>query len=68
MSRNLAGALLGPTADTVQDAANVTGGLASGDFSKSEIRSLRKLLPYQNLFYIRRLLNAIEEEAVDVVE
>lgn len=61
-SRNVLGALMGPSLGTVEDMATVTGAISQGEFTDSEKRKVRKLLPGQNLFYIRRLLNELEEE------
>ncbi len=66
-SRNAVGALLGPSFGTVSDVASTVGALSSGELTESEIRTMRKLLPYQNLFYTRALLNKIEGEVVDAV-
>jgi hypothetical protein len=63
-TRNVAGALLGPSLGTVQDLSQVIGALSTGDLSKSDVNAMRKMLPYQNLFYVRRLLNELEDKAV----
>jgi hypothetical protein len=62
-SRNVTGALLGPSLGTVQDLAQIIGAISTGDLSKSDVRAMRKMLPYQNLFYMRQLLNSLEEKA-----
>ena len=59
-SRNLVGALLGPTAGLAEDVRQVVGNTIAGDI-RSDSRALRRLLPYQNLFYIRSLLNIAEQ-------
>ena len=59
-SRNVLGAMIGPTAGAIQDLAQVTGSGFAGDFRQSDVRALRRLLPYQNLFYMRQLLDAAE--------
>lgn len=64
-SRNVIGALLGPTVDTVEDVTKVTGALSTGEISESDVRSMRKLVPGQNLFYLRNLFNRFEEQAAD---
>lgn len=61
-SRNIAGALLGPSFGTVQDVWEVGGATASGEFTERDVHKLRKLLPGQNLFYMRRLLNELEKD------
>jgi hypothetical protein len=62
-TRNVAGALLGPSLGTVQDMSQVIGALSTGDLSRSDISAMRKMLPYQNLFYMRGLLNQLEDKA-----
>jgi len=61
-SRNIMGALLGPSAGTIEDLNAVTGAMAQGELTKSDLRRVRKLIPGQNLFYIRQLLNSLEKD------
>ncbi|HGN0344267.1 TPA: hypothetical protein ACKRH9_000949 [Proteus mirabilis] len=61
-SRNGIGALLGPTFDLGGDIKNITSGVLNGEFDDREVRSVRKLLPFQNLFYLSPLLNQVEEQ------
>ncbi|MCK5015854.1 MAG: hypothetical protein KAS32_02185, partial [Candidatus Peribacteraceae bacterium] len=63
--RNIMGAIFGPTVGTVTDAAVSTRALATGDLQKSDIHAMRKMLPMQNLFYWRRLLNSLEEQTAE---
>ena len=60
-SRNVVDSLLGPTAGRVEDAARLSGAMATGEWRESDTRAMRRLLPYQNLFYLRRLFDAGEE-------
>lgn len=66
-SRNAVGALLGPTFGAVGDAFTVTGGLGQellgdeGGWSDSDTKAVRRLLPYQNIFYLRWLFDEAEE-------
>lgn len=60
-SRGVLGALLGPTAGKIENMAQAAGALASGEFTGSDTRAARRLLPLQNLWYIRRLLNEVED-------
>lgn len=62
-SRNALGALLGPTFDTVGDAMQVSGSFFAGDWAASDTHALRKLIPMQNLFYIRQLFDQVEAGA-----
>ena len=66
-SRNIMGSLLGPSVGTVQDIFQVTGSASQGEMTKSDIRAMRKMLPYQNLFYIRTLLDELEETTAEAV-
>ncbi len=61
-SRNGIGALLGPTFDLGGDIKNITAGVLNGEFYDREVRSIRKLLPFQNLFYLAPLLNQVEDQ------
>jgi hypothetical protein len=66
-SRNVTGAFLGPTADAVSDIFQVSGSIFAGDTTKSDLRKARQLLPMQNLFYVRGLLNQVEEATGDAL-
>lgn len=60
-SRGVLGALLGPTAGKIENLSQAVGALASGEFMAKDTRAARRLMPLQNLFYIRQLLNQVEE-------
>lgn len=60
-SRNVIGAFLGPTADAVSDIFQISGSIFAGDTTQADLRKFRQLLPLQNLFYIRGLLNQVEQ-------
>jgi len=66
-SRNAVASVLGPTFGTVSDAFEMTGSLAANDWSASDTSKLRQMIPYQNLFYLRRLFNAAEHGANDAL-
>lgn len=72
-SRNALGAIFGPTVGTVTDVMEVTGGIGMqiGDdpqgFTQRDMRAFRRLLPYQNLWYTRNLLNYVEEQSAEVM-
>lgn len=67
-SQNVVETLGGPTFGTVGDIqATIQGVFTEGGtfdprLKQSDIYRFRKLLPYQNLFYLRRLVNALEGE------
>lgn len=60
-SRNIYGAFLGPTADAVADVFQISGAAFADDFKESDLRKARRLLPFQNLFYLRWLFNEVEQ-------
>lgn len=64
-TRNIYGTFLGPSADAVADIFQVSGSIFAGDTTQSDLRKARQLLPFQNLFYIRGLLNEVEEGVGD---
>lgn len=72
-SRNAMGALFGPTVGTVQDVFQVTGGIGMSvgsdpkGFTQKDMRAMRRLLPYQNLWYTRNLLNYVEKQSAEVM-
>lgn len=60
-TRNALGAFLGPSFGAGQDIFTVSGSIASGEpLTDGDIAALRRLLPYQNLFYIKSLFDAVE--------
>jgi hypothetical protein len=61
-SRSVSEALLGPTLGTGLDTTvRVVGSAGRGDWQASDTRALRRLVPWQNLFYLRRLFDQAEE-------
>jgi hypothetical protein len=42
-------------------------GFADGTLEQKDVERFRRLLPAQNLFYIRRLFNAIEGEVGEAI-
>jgi hypothetical protein len=60
-SRSFSGDLVGPTFGTLEDAGRAFGTLFSEDFNKGDLSSLRRLIPYQNLYWIRRGLTEGEQ-------
>jgi len=41
-------------------------GLTPGDWTDADTRAIRRLIPYQNLFFIRQGLDRIEKEVGDL--
>lgn len=62
-SRNAVGALTGPSFGLASEAIGIMGSAFAGDWAASDTHAVRKLLPYQNVFYLRLLLDRIERSA-----
>jgi hypothetical protein len=60
-SRNFVGQLLGPTAGKIENLVTATGSAATADWTASDTHRVRRLLPFQNLFYLRAGLDKVEE-------
>lgn len=60
-SRNLLGTFVGPTAGFVGSVGPVLRAAASGEATRSDVKALRRLIPYQNLFYLSHLFDAAED-------
>ena len=59
-SRNITGALLGPTFGMAQDLFQVSGALSTAEIKPSDVHAMRRLLPLQNVPYLRGLFNQLE--------
>jgi hypothetical protein len=62
--------MLGPVAGTIGDlySQRLPQKIMAGELSEADVHKLRRLLPGQNLFYIRRAINALEEEAAEAID
>lgn len=61
-SRNLVGQLAGPSSGLLQDLEQIIESLASeGVLKKSDTNALKRLLPYQNLIYLRWLFEKAKQ-------
>ena len=64
-ARSVIGDLLGPTAGKAADYATALGtgtaALTGGEISESDIKAVRRLIPYQNLIYLRQVFNQIQD-------
>jgi len=65
VDRNVVDSLLGPSVGTVNDTASLVGAASEGKASRSDLHKARRLLPFQNLFYLRWLFDHAEDEAGD---
>jgi hypothetical protein len=61
VSRSAADMLLGPTWGKIEALPKLTGSAFAGDWSAADTTALRRLVAGQNLFYVRGLLNQVEQ-------
>ncbi len=55
--------MLGPTTGTARDMISLLGGATGAGFTQSDVNAFRRLLPLQNVFYLRWLFDAAENGA-----
>ncbi len=67
-SRNITGSLIGPSAGLVQSGVQVFGAATNLELTRADLRATRRLLPYQNLFYVRALLTAAQDETAEQLD
>ncbi|WP_131857444.1 hypothetical protein [Bosea sp. BK604] len=60
-SRGILGTLAGPTAGKIERIAQISGSAATGEWTASDTTAVRRLVPFQNLFYVRGLLDQVEK-------
>jgi hypothetical protein len=61
IERNLDNLLLGPTWDLIERGGKVVGDLARGDVNQGTLHALRQMVPLQNLYFLRVMLDKVEE-------
>ncbi len=61
-SRSIVSALLGPSIGTMTDVAQSTAGAFSGNATEADKRAMLRLIPAQNLFYLRSLLDKAAQD------
>jgi hypothetical protein len=57
----------GPTAGTLAALLGTIKGMTDGEVSVGDLHKLRQLLPYQNLFYFRRLIDMLDGKTADAI-
>ena len=60
-SRNQWGTLFGPSVGLVADTWKLGGAVTAGDWQASDTHAIRRMIPYQNFFLFRGLMNKAEE-------
>lgn len=59
-SRNVIDSILGPSLGLSEDFFKLTGATFSRDWKESDTHAMRRLLPYQNVLYLRSLFDQME--------
>ncbi|WP_234840542.1 hypothetical protein [Sinorhizobium meliloti] len=67
-SRNVTSTFLGPTPGAIADIFEVSGAIFAGNATRADLRKTRLLMPMQNLFYIRLLLDEVEKATGDALD
>jgi hypothetical protein len=62
-SRNLADSFLGPTAGKLQQIGQIGHAAATGEWGQSDTTALRRLMFFQNVFWLRQAINQVEHGA-----
>lgn len=60
-SRSALDSILGPTAGKIGSMLQVSGAATTGDWTQNDTKALRRLIATQNLWYIRRLWDQVED-------
>ncbi len=66
-ARNVVSSMLGPTLGTAKSAVLLTNSAATGEFSDADARTLRRLLPYNQVPYFQWLFDQVEDGAVEAL-
>lgn len=66
-SRSVGSQLMGPTWGKIENAAQMGYAVSNGEMSQSDLHAMRRLLPMQNLFYLRALLDEVEKSAGSMI-
>lgn len=60
-SRNQLSGFIGPSFGQIQDVTTISRAISNGEMQETDIKAIRRNLPFQNVFYIRWLLDNLEE-------
>lgn len=60
-SRSTLEAVFGPTYGMLGNVTQVTGNALAGDWQAADTHTVRRLMPYQNLFYVRSMFDEAEQ-------
>ena len=67
-SRGAFASLLGPSVGRGEDAVSFLQGAFDGEMKDRDLHALRKLLPFNNIFYVRKLLDEFEIAATEELD
>jgi Xaa-Pro aminopeptidase len=65
--RNPVSALGGPSLGAFMDAWDIAFNRVDNGLSGSDIHAIRRILPFQNVWYLRRVINWLEDEATEEI-
>jgi hypothetical protein len=60
-ARTMTSSLVGPTGGLIENAAVSTRALATGEINESDVRAMRRLIPFNNLTILRQIFDKAEE-------
>jgi hypothetical protein len=66
-SRNIASTIAGPSLGQVEDIIRMSTAISKGEIKESDVKAFRRMLPYQNLFYLQGAANEAEEKLNEVI-
>ena len=60
-TRSVVGDMLGPSFGTANDMIRAINAMFTDELTRSDLRAIRRLVPYQNLSYLRWAFDDVEE-------
>jgi hypothetical protein len=60
--RSIEGLFLGPSADIVKDLGQAAVNATDGELTEADANKLRRMTPFNNVFYLRMLMNKLQED------
>jgi len=64
-SRRVSDALFGPSVGLIDQVSALVGTFATGETHESDGKAVRRMIPYQNLFYLDKLFDAFEKATAE---
>jgi hypothetical protein len=66
-SRSAAEAVFGPTYGMLMNSVQLTGNAFAGDWQAADTHTVRRMMPYNNLFYLRSIFDDAESGVNEVL-